>query len=73
MFQRLDNFPKISAKNHLKLRELGDLLAEIQGAKEDGYLTGLSYLAACYEVSAQTRGEMRRLEACWSGMAFLTE
>ena len=30
-------------------------------------------LAACYEVSAQTRGEMRRLEACWSGMAFLTK
>ena len=44
MFQRLDNFPKISAKDHLKLRELRDLLAEIQGAKEDGYLTGLSYL-----------------------------
>ena len=42
MFQRLDNFPKISAKDHLKLRELGDLLAEIQRAKEDGYLTGLS-------------------------------
>ena len=44
MFQRLDNFPKISAKDHLKLRELGDLLTEIQGAKEDGYLAGLSYL-----------------------------
>ena len=44
MFQRLDNFPKISAKDHFKLRELGDLLTEIQGAKEDGYLAGLSYL-----------------------------
>ena len=41
MFQR---FPKILAKDHLKLRKLGDLLAEIQDAKEDGYLTGLSYL-----------------------------
>ncbi|KAL1280077.1 hypothetical protein QQF64_014677 [Cirrhinus molitorella] len=29
---------------HIKLRELGDLLMEIQGAKADGYLTGLSYL-----------------------------
>lgn len=44
LFQRLDSFPKISAKDHIKLRELGDLLREIQGAKEDGYLTGLSYL-----------------------------
>lgn len=26
------------------MRELGDLLQEIEGAKEDGYLTGLSYL-----------------------------
>ena len=44
MFQHLDNFPKNSAKDHLKLCELGDLLAEIQGAKENGYLTGLSFL-----------------------------
>ncbi len=44
LFQRLDSFPRISAKDHTKLRELGDLLMEIQGAKEDGYLAGLSYL-----------------------------
>ncbi|XP_034163934.2 uncharacterized protein LOC117598271 [Pangasianodon hypophthalmus] len=44
LFQRLDSFPRISAKDYTKLRELGDLLMEIQGAKEDGYLTGLSYL-----------------------------
>lgn len=43
-FQRLDGFSKIAAKGHTKLREVGDLLMEIQGAKEDGYLTGLSYL-----------------------------
>ncbi len=44
LFQRLDSFPRFSAKDHTKLRELRDLLMEIQGAKEDGYLTGLSYL-----------------------------
>ncbi|GAA6111706.1 uncharacterized protein LOC125145101 [Tachysurus ichikawai] len=44
LFQRLDSFPRISVKDHIKLRELADLLMEIQGAKEDGYLTGLSYL-----------------------------
>ncbi|XP_035531776.1 uncharacterized protein LOC118338605 [Morone saxatilis] len=44
LFQRLDSFPRIADKDHTKLRELGDLLMEIQGAKEDGYLTGLLYL-----------------------------
>ncbi|KAL3977608.1 alcohol-forming fatty acyl-CoA reductase [Sarotherodon galilaeus] len=44
LFQRLDSFPKIVAKDYIRLRELGDLLMEIQGTKEDGYLTGLSYL-----------------------------
>nr|XP_021331373.1 uncharacterized protein LOC110439581 [Danio rerio] len=44
LFQRLDSFPRITAKDNIKLRELGDLLMEIQGAKEDGYLTSLLYL-----------------------------
>ncbi|XP_054867909.1 uncharacterized protein LOC129347292 [Amphiprion ocellaris] len=44
LFKRLDNFPKVSAKDYSKLRDLGDLLMEIQGAKEEGYLKGLSYL-----------------------------
>ncbi|XP_011487025.2 uncharacterized protein LOC105356652 [Oryzias latipes] len=44
LFQRLDSFPKITTKDNMKLRELGDLLQEIQGAKEDGYLPGLFYL-----------------------------
>lgn len=44
LFQRLDSFPKISAKDHTKLHELEYLLMEIQSTKEDGYLTSLSYL-----------------------------
>lgn len=44
LFRRLDSFPKITVKDHVKLRELGDLLQEIQGAKEDGHLPGLLYL-----------------------------
>ncbi|KAL4009495.1 hypothetical protein ACER0C_003347 [Sarotherodon galilaeus] len=44
LFQRLDSFPKLTVKDHVKLRELGDLLQEIQGAKEDGHLPGLLYL-----------------------------
>ncbi|XP_059836141.1 myosin-9-like isoform X2 [Hypanus sabinus] len=44
LYRRLENFPKVSAKDHFKLREFGDLLMEIQGAKEDGYSAGLVYL-----------------------------
>lgn len=44
LFKRLDDFPKIPAKDYGKLRDLGDLLMEIQGAKEEGFLTGLTYL-----------------------------
>ncbi len=44
LFQRLDSSPRFSAKDHTKLRELWDLHMDIQGAKEYGYLTGLSYI-----------------------------
>lgn len=44
LFRRLEDFPKITAKDYSKLRDLGDLLMKVQGAKEEGYLTGLSYL-----------------------------
>lgn len=44
LFTRLDKFPKVSAKENLRLRELADLLMEVQCAKEDGYSPGLSYL-----------------------------
>ena len=44
LFQRLESFPKLNNRDHIKLRELGDLLSEILCAKEDGYLRGLSYL-----------------------------
>ncbi|XP_042281759.1 uncharacterized protein LOC121906755 [Thunnus maccoyii] len=44
LFDRLGNFPRVSAKEHVKLRELSDLLMEVQCAKEDGYLPALSYL-----------------------------
>ncbi len=44
LFKKLDSFPRISGKDNLKLRELGDLLMEMLSAKEDGYLPGLAYL-----------------------------
>lgn len=44
LFDRLENFPKNKIKEPLKLRKLGDLLKEIECAKLEGYLPGLSYL-----------------------------
>ncbi|KAG7482904.1 hypothetical protein JOB18_033440 [Solea senegalensis] len=44
LFVRLENFPKFSNKDPQKLRELGDLLTELNSAKSEGYLPGLSYL-----------------------------
>ncbi|KAL1254895.1 hypothetical protein QQF64_012956 [Cirrhinus molitorella] len=44
LFKRLDNFPRLSPKDNVKLRELADLLMEILAAKGDAYLPGLAYL-----------------------------
>ena len=44
LFTKLENFPKLTNKEPQKLRELGDLLLELEAAKLDGYLPGLSYL-----------------------------
>ena len=44
LFQKLDSFPRISNKDYSKLRDLSDLLMELDAAKADGDLPGLSYL-----------------------------
>ncbi len=44
LLKKLENFPKIYDKDKEKLRELGDLLLEIDAAKSGGHLPGLAYL-----------------------------
>ncbi|XP_054872108.1 uncharacterized protein LOC129350233 [Amphiprion ocellaris] len=44
LFKRLDNFPRLTNRDNVKLRELGDLLLELQVAKDEAYLPGLAYL-----------------------------
>ncbi|XP_052406346.1 uncharacterized protein LOC127952103 [Carassius gibelio] len=44
LFNKLENFPKVTMKDPRGLRDLADLLSELQAAKEDNYLAGLSYL-----------------------------
>ena len=64
-FQRLESFPRLSNRDHVKLRELGDLLSEILGAKEDGYLTGLSYLDTSRGISPITEKLPFGLQEKW--------
>ncbi len=44
LFDKLDCFPKISNKEPQKLRELADLLKEVESAKLGGFSPGLSFL-----------------------------
>lgn len=44
LLQKLENFPRISNKDSQHLRELGDLLVEVESAKAGGHLPGLAYL-----------------------------
>ncbi|KAL1425478.1 hypothetical protein MTO96_019142 [Rhipicephalus appendiculatus] len=43
LMKRLEAFPRLSGKDNVKLRELGDLLLELEAAKADPYLAGLKY------------------------------
>ena len=59
LFKKLDMFPKISSKDYIKLRELGELLMEFQSAKEDGYLPALAFLDTARGIGPIcTTGEM---------------
>ena len=41
---KVEEFPKISGEENHKLRELGDILMELEAARADRYLPGLAYL-----------------------------
>ncbi|KAL6485054.1 hypothetical protein MHYP_G00070990 [Metynnis hypsauchen] len=44
LFTKVEKFPKVSSNDPQKLRDLADLLSELEYAKLDGSLPGLSYL-----------------------------
>jgi len=48
LLKKVEEFPKLTNRDNVRLRELGDILQEIECAKEGGYLPGLSHLdTAC--------------------------
>jgi len=44
LLQKVDEFPRIPNRENQRLRELGDLLLELEAARADGFLPGLNYL-----------------------------
>ncbi|XP_069801384.1 uncharacterized protein [Dendropsophus ebraccatus] len=44
LYKRIDSFPRIVSKGYQKLRELSDLLIEVQVAQAEGDLPGLAFL-----------------------------
>lgn len=44
LFKRVDAFPKITNQDYSKLTKLSDLLMELESAKDEGDLPGLSFL-----------------------------
>ncbi|XP_077398494.1 uncharacterized protein LOC144033943 [Vanacampus margaritifer] len=44
LFSKIEKFPKLSRKDPQRLQELSDMVSELEAAKQDGYLPGLTYL-----------------------------
>lgn len=44
LLKKLEDFPKIANRENHRLRELGDILLELEAAKVDGFLPGLNCL-----------------------------
>lgn len=51
LLKKVEDFLKLSNKENQRLRELGDLLLELQAAKQNGHLPGLSHLDTAHEVN----------------------
>ncbi|XP_042150458.1 uncharacterized protein LOC121838334 [Ixodes scapularis] len=65
LFKRIGSFPKFSDKDTHKLRELGDLLLELEAAKADPHLTGLGYLDTARGVNPIAEKLPHRLQEMW--------
>ncbi|XP_051813210.1 uncharacterized protein LOC110970024 isoform X1 [Acanthochromis polyacanthus] len=44
LFKKIEDFPRITCRDNTELRELGDLLLEVELAKAEGYSPGLAFL-----------------------------
>ncbi|XP_057674161.1 uncharacterized protein LOC130905124 [Corythoichthys intestinalis] len=51
LFSRIEKLPKLSRQDTHRLQELADLIGDLEVAKQDGHLPGLSYLDTAWGVS----------------------
>lgn len=65
LYVKLDKFPKIAPKVDQRLRELCDLLSDIESAKQEEYLQGLLYLDSARGVNPIVEKLPQRLQYRW--------
>ncbi|XP_041432389.1 uncharacterized protein LOC121398035 [Xenopus laevis] len=65
LFKRIDNFPRIVGRGYQKLRELSDLLREVQVAQEEGDLPGLAFLDTARGVNPIVQKLPHNLQEKW--------
>lgn len=69
LLKRVEDFPKVSNRENQRLRELGDLLLELQAAKHNGYLPGLSHLDTAHGVNPILAKLPYNLQEKWVSVA----
>lgn len=65
LLKRLEDFPRISNKDLRQLRELGDLLQELEAAKRGGLTPGLAYLDTARGVNPIVENFSHNLQEKW--------
>lgn len=65
LLKRLEDFPRISNKDPRQLRELGDLLQELEAAKRGGLTPGLAYLDTARGVNPIVEKISHNLQEKW--------
>lgn len=68
LFKRTDTFPKITNRDYSKLTKLSDLLMELQSAKAEGDLPGLSFLDTARGVNPIVQKLPFRLQEKWASV-----
>lgn len=68
LFKRIDSFPKITNRDHTKLRKLSDILMELQCAKAEGDLPGLSFLDTARGVNPIVQKLPFNLQEKWASV-----
>lgn len=71
LLKKTEQFPKLHNRDTVKLRELGDILLELECAKEDGALPGLLYLDMAREIKKIVEKLPYNLQEKWSEWPFL--